>query len=517
MTLDLVIPSIGRRSLVDLLCALCDQAGQLPDNIYLIDDRPRASGPLIERGTDLGRLCGRIHVLQSGGRGPAAARNRGWRSSVAEWIAFLDDDVIPDDGWLEQLSLDLELPAAVAASQGRVRVPLPVERPPTDWERNVRGLDGARWITADMAIRRSVLAELGGFDERFRRAFREDAELSLRIVDAGYRIADGRRSVRHPVRPAGPWISVRAQAGNADDALMRRLHGAGWHHRAEAPMGRRPIHLAITAALLVATLATVARRPRLAALGFLGWGTGTAEFAWRRIAPGPRTGQEVATMLASSVVIPPFAVAHWLRGWWRWRGARRLSSAVPRAVLFDRDGTLVEDVPYNGDPARVVTMPGARAALDRLRARGVRIGVVSNQSGVARGLLSLDQVDAVNRRLATLLGPIDAWAICAHGPADGCQCRKPAPGLVLAAAAELGVGPEQCVVVGDIGSDVEAALAAGARAILVPTDRTRPMEIEAAPEVASDLLDAVNRAMNIPSPTVPRLRRRAALRSGEAA
>lgn len=502
MTVDLVIPTVGRRSLVDLLCALCDQPGPLTDTIYLVDDRPRAAAPLIERGLDLGRLQGRIHVLKSGGRGPAAARNRGWRASTAEWVAFLDDDVIPTDGWLEQLALDLELPASVAASQGCLRVPLPPDRRPTDWERNVAGLEGARWITADMAIRRAVLSEVGGFDERFGRAFREDAELALRILDAGYAIADGRRAVTHLVRPAGPWVSLRAQSGNADDALMRRLHGRDWHRRAAAPIGRRPMHLAVTTALLIAGMAAVARRPRLAALGAAAWTAGTAEFAWRRIGPGPRTAGEIASMLATSVAIPPLAVAHWLRGWWRWRGARPLSTPMPAAVFFDRDGTLVEDVPYNGDPTRVIPMPGARAALDRLRERGVAIAVVSNQSGVARGLLSLDQVNSVNRRLAALVGPIDAWAICPHGPADTCACRKPAPGLVFRAAAELGVAPERCVVIGDIGSDVEAALAAGARAILVPTDRTRREEIEAAPEVAADLLDAVNRALRPASGTL---------------
>jgi histidinol-phosphate phosphatase family protein len=107
----------------------------------------------------------------------------------------------------------------------------------------------------------------------------------------------------------------------------------------------------------------------------------------------------------------------------------------------------------------------------------------------------MDQVEAVNRRLEQLLGPMDSWAVCPHGPADFCECRKPAPGLVLQAARALGVAPERCVVVGDIGSDVEAALAAGARAILVPTPRTRPEEVAAAPEVARDLLEAVDRAL----------------------
>jgi HAD superfamily hydrolase (TIGR01662 family) len=163
----------------------------------------------------------------------------------------------------------------------------------------------------------------------------------------------------------------------------------------------------------------------------------------------------------------------------------------PAAVLFDRDGTLVRDVPYNGDPARVEPLPGAREALDRLRAEGVAVGVVSNQSGVGRGLVTMEQVEAVNRRVDDLLGPLAPWVVCPHAPDDGCACRKPAPGLIRRAAELLGVPPEQCAVVGDIGSDVDAARAAGARAVLVPTPRTRRDEVEAAPAVAGDLGEAV--------------------------
>ena len=164
----------------------------------------------------------------------------------------------------------------------------------------------------------------------------------------------------------------------------------------------------------------------------------------------------------------------------------------PQAVLFDRDGTLVVDVPYNADPARVVLMPGAARALGRLREAGIPVAMISNQSGVGRGLLTMDQVEAVNRRVEELAGPVRPWMICPHGPDDGCPCRKPAPGLVLAAAAALGVDPAACVVVGDIGADVEAARAAGARAILVPTPVTRADEVAAAPEVAPTLEAAVD-------------------------
>lgn len=185
------------------------------------------------------------------------------------------------------------------------------------------------------------------------------------------------------------------------------------------------------------------------------------------------------------------------------RGAREAAGRLPQAVLFDRDGTLVVDVPYNGDPDRVTPMPSARAAVAALRERGIPVGVVSNQSGVARGLLTRSQVQAVRRRVDALLGPFAVWAVCPHGPDHGCGCRKPAPGLVLAACERLGATPEHTVVVGDIGADVGAAEAAGARAILVPTPVTRPDEVATARETAPDLLAAVRLILACDEPARP--------------
>jgi histidinol-phosphate phosphatase family protein len=165
--------------------------------------------------------------------------------------------------------------------------------------------------------------------------------------------------------------------------------------------------------------------------------------------------------------------------------------ARPLAVLFDRDGTLVHDVPYNGDPARVRPVEGARRAVERLRAAGLKVGLVTNQSGIARGLLTPDDVRAVNDELQRQVGAFDAVAFCPHGPGDGCACRKPAPGLVLEAARALGVPVAATVVIGDIGADVGAAAAAGARSVLVPTPVTLPEEVQAAPVVAADLDAAV--------------------------
>ncbi len=453
---DVVIPTAGRASLQRLLEAL---EGYALGRVLVSEDRDR--------------------------RGPAWARNAGWRSSRAEWIAFLDDDVVPEPGWAAALAADLApLPADVGASQGRVHVPPPTGRRPTDWERDVAGLQDACWITADLAVRRAALQAIGGFDERFGRAYREDADLCLRLAGAGWRITAGQRRVTHPVGRADPGISVRRQAGNADDALMRRLHGRAWRRRARAGRGALPWHVATV------TGAALALPRRTRALGAAAWLALTGRFAWRRIAPGPRTPREVATMVATSIAIPFAAVAHRLRGAWRARGQGPWRAVD--AVLLDRDGTLVVDVPYNGDPRRVEAVAGAREALDRLRAAGVPLAVVSNQSGVARGLLADDDVAAVNHRVDELLGPIAAFLVCPHGPGDGCDCRKPRPGLLLAAARRLGVAAERCAMIGDIGADVNAARAAGVRAVLVPTAATRADEIAAAPEVAPDLPAAVD-------------------------
>ncbi|MFJ6904603.1 D-glycero-alpha-D-manno-heptose-1,7-bisphosphate 7-phosphatase [Streptomyces griseoluteus] len=164
---------------------------------------------------------------------------------------------------------------------------------------------------------------------------------------------------------------------------------------------------------------------------------------------------------------------------------------TPAAVLFDRDGTLVADVPYNDDPGRVRLLPGARRAVDLLRAAGIATGVVSNQSGVGRGLVSDAAVRRVNARADELLGGLGVWVYCPHTPDAGCDCRKPRPGLVLRAAEALGQAPGDCVVIGDIAADVRAGRAAGARAILVANAATRPEEVAAEPDTAADLLTAV--------------------------
>lgn len=159
-----------------------------------------------------------------------------------------------------------------------------------------------------------------------------------------------------------------------------------------------------------------------------------------------------------------------------------------RAVLFDRDGTLIADDPSHSSP--VALMPYAREALDLARSKGARVGVVTNQPAADDGDLA-----RVHAEIESALGSFDGWFVCRHAPAAACECRKPQPGLVLQAAQSFNVEPRECVVIGDIGSDVEAAQRAGACAVLVPTGKTLHPEIASAPAVCRNLLDAVARLL----------------------
>ncbi|MCQ0011794.1 hypothetical protein [Actinomadura madurae] len=173
---------------------------------------------------------------------------------------------------------------------------------------------------------------------------------------------------------------------------MWRVHGTSWRTRAGEGRGLLRRHVLTTAAGLAA-LAVVPAAPRarggaaVALAAGAAWTALTARFAAERIRPGPKTPREVTTMLVTSAVIPPVAVRHRLRGLAVHRRARVWGG--PRAVLFDRDDTLIRDVPYNGDPARVEPMPGARRALDRLRparrADRRRVQPVGRRQGAPHG------------------------------------------------------------------------------------------------------------------------------------
>jgi D-glycero-D-manno-heptose 1,7-bisphosphate phosphatase len=172
-----------------------------------------------------------------------------------------------------------------------------------------------------------------------------------------------------------------------------------------------------------------------------------------------------------------------------------------RAVFLDRDGTLVEEVPYLHDPALVRLVPGAPAALRELVAAGFALVVVTNQAGVARGYYGEDAVERVHRRLRELLAAggvaLDGIWYCPHHP-DGavaelarrCRCRKPGPGMLEAAAAELGVDLGVSYLIGNHASDLGAARAAGVTPLFVTTGQAAGRPVPAGVWSAGSLPEA---------------------------
>jgi histidinol-phosphate phosphatase family protein len=148
------------------------------------------------------------------------------------------------------------------------------------------------------------------------------------------------------------------------------------------------------------------------------------------------------------------------------------------ALFLDRDGTLVDNVPYNGDPEQVRLVPGAGRALRWVRDAGIPMIVVSNQSGVARGLLSEADVQRVNARMRELLrlsgSDVDAIYVCTHHPEHGpaCRCRKPQPGLLWRAAKELAIDLSASLMVGDAQRDLEAGARAGTQGVGFTSENT---------------------------------------------
>jgi D-glycero-D-manno-heptose 1,7-bisphosphate phosphatase len=165
-----------------------------------------------------------------------------------------------------------------------------------------------------------------------------------------------------------------------------------------------------------------------------------------------------------------------------------------RFVLIDRDGTLNLEKQYLSTPDQLELIPGAASALKRLQNAGWGICVVTNQSGIARGYFDAERVGKVHQRLTAMLAQFDVQLdgiyLCPHGPGEGCNCRKPLPGMILQAIAVHGFDPRKAWVIGDKEVDVGLGHAVGAKAILVRTGYGKQYELGTKADLVADDLAA---------------------------
>jgi len=244
-------------------------------------------------------------------RGPAAARNAGWRLATADIIAFTDDDTVPTPTWLSTALRALDGAAAATGS-----IVTPIDDDPTDYELDATGLERAEFVTANCFCRRAVLEELGGFDERFSRAWREDSDLHFRLLAAGRRIVQVPDAVVvHPIRPARWGVSLSQQQKVQFDALLFKKHPALYRQRIRrAP---RWDYYLTAAALLVGLGALLGGNAPAAAIGIALWTVLTLRFCWARLRRTAKSASHVAEMIVTSAAIPLLAV------FWRAVGAVR--------------------------------------------------------------------------------------------------------------------------------------------------------------------------------------------------
>lgn len=314
IALSVVIPTYKRpdllqRCLAPLLRQTLDASRY---EIVVVDDgQTEDTRALVEKiaGQTQGRPLVR-YLRPLGTRGPAAARNRGWRAADGEVVAFTDDDTIPDVDWLRQGLLAIG--SDKAAVRGAVHVP--ITGPMTDHGRMTKGLEAAEFVTANCLVRKSALAAVDGFDERFLRAWREDSDLHFKLLETYGEVPKAPLAiVQHPVREAPFGISLKQQANMMFDALLFKKHPDLYRRkvgRLRAPASYYAIVLGTLAAPVAALGGHlgVAGALVLLVLALIG------QLAAKRLRGTAHTPQHVAEMLVTSAAIP------FLSLFWRIRG-----------------------------------------------------------------------------------------------------------------------------------------------------------------------------------------------------
>lgn len=301
LLVSVVVPTYRRPALLKrCLDALLAQT--LHPSLYEIvvaDDAPEDAVRELVEGEAMRARCALRYVAVRDTQGAAGARNAGWRAAQGEIVAFTDDDTVPDRNWL--LAGLRALAAGASAVTGRVEMPLPEH--PTDYEKDAAGLTRAEFVTANCFVRREVLERIGGFDERFTSAWREDSDLHFRLLEAGCRIEHAPDAlVVHPVREAGFGVSLAQQRKVVFDALLYRKHPRLYRQRIRRvpPIG----YYVAAASLLAATIAAALGHPRAALAALVPWLLVTLQLTLARLRGTTHSPRHVAEMAITSATIP---------------------------------------------------------------------------------------------------------------------------------------------------------------------------------------------------------------------
>lgn len=307
LKISVVIPTYKRPQLLrNCLAALQHQTlGAEAFEVLVVSDGYDASTET-EVGTfeQQGYLFRYLHLPQK--KGPAAARNLGWKQARASLIAFTDDDTIPDAGWLQAFWKAYNHERLIAFT-GRVQVPL--SKTPTDYERNTAGLERAEFVTANCCCTIGALQKVGGFDERFSMAWREDSDLQFNLLKQGIPIQNIPEAlVVHPVRQARWGISIREQKKGLFNALLYKKFPQLYRRNIQPHPAWNYYLIVLLAGCLV--VAVVYKSKGLGLLALAGWMLLTGSFVKKRLATTSRSKTHVLEMIITSVVIP-FTSVYW--------------------------------------------------------------------------------------------------------------------------------------------------------------------------------------------------------------
>jgi glycosyltransferase involved in cell wall biosynthesis len=314
--ISVVIPTYKRPQLL-LRCLTTVLTQHIDADAYeviVVDDgHDDATQHLVESLKEGAPLAAELRYLRPPiGRGPAVARNVGWRAARGEIVAFTDDDTVPARDWLAEGEKVMDLHPDWVAMCGRVSVPIPGEA--TDHARMTAGLAKAEFVTANAFVRHWALRQVNGFDERFARAWREDSDLQFRLMtQVGPVGRCSRAEVVHPVR-AAPWgLSLSQQKNTFYDALLYKKHPRLYRQRI------RPVppwnYYLVVALALAALLLLFAGRVEMAAGCTALMLALVLHLAFRRLRDTSHRLSHVLEMLATSALIPFLSV------YWRVRGA----------------------------------------------------------------------------------------------------------------------------------------------------------------------------------------------------